>query len=642
MSRSSFLQSLINSFRPLQAVEKKGIIQPEGEVMCRNIKNLCPKTSCEHPVLLPDRCCKTCPGTDAFESHTLGFSSPHSSYPAPGIDNKQDGLDRPKFLQITDANGNVLFEKPIQKRRKGDKKLCGVWRKIPPIYVQYFRQERLFAVITASKYPDGLVAGRIVPNDMASTEVFGSVLSSPTADGIGGLASFEYDPAKKLVKYVIYVDGMVEAVFQAVLSGSNALEKNEATSAGSAVVELRATNGFDYTIRVVGLESEVTRVRIEGPSSKRKRKLKQRIVGNLHRQFHSDNSSFDGWANGTFKKLEAKDIYNLLNNRLYINIVTARHRIRTIQWYGNHFADPYLLLHLFHPPHRKHVVQPRMRGCRWTSDVCLHYDAFLAGFRHKNEIEGVGGSFSVLLGSHDNRLHEDHSPDEFVVGNMYPGQRSARVSSWSHLPDQPEEDEETETEKKTKRGRVEPAEDRVESDDEKVLSILTASRVVKDGEWTVENHPDVLLNLARVLFNLQYLDDAIFLTRRSLEMQPSEQNSWLQHYTLGEILKAYGHYQEATLHFRHCLELNPDFQPAIAHLREMEGTPSPSVTQYTLFIILFLVLGVLFGVVTSIEANFEDTGEVVKTQRHFNRAMAMRSIKLGINHRLIRMRKLNC
>lgn len=155
------------------------------------------------------------------------------------------------------------------------------------------------------------------------------------------------------------------------------------------------------------------------------------------------------------------------------------------------------------------------------------------------------------------------------------------------------------------------------------------------------NNPDVLLNLARVLFNLQYLDDAIFLTRRSLVMQPPEQNSWLQHFTLGEILKAYGHYQEASLHFRHALDLNPGFQPTQAHLREMEGTPSPSVTQYTLFIILFLVLGVIFGVITSIEANFDDSSEV-KTQRHFNRAMAMRSIKLGINPRLIRMRKLNC
>ena len=32
------------------------------------------------------------------------------------------------------------------------------------------------------------------------------------------------------------------------------------------------------------------------------------------------------------------------------------------------------------------------------------------------------------------------------------------------------------------------------------------------------NNAEILLNLARVLFNLQYLDDAIFLTRRSLEV----------------------------------------------------------------------------------------------------------------------------
>lgn len=155
------------------------------------------------------------------------------------------------------------------------------------------------------------------------------------------------------------------------------------------------------------------------------------------------------------------------------------------------------------------------------------------------------------------------------------------------------------------------------------------------------DNPDVLLHLARVLFNLQYLDDAITLTRKSLSMQSTDHNSWLQHFTLGEILKAYGHYQEASFHFRHTLELNPGFPPAQAHLRDLDGTPSPSMTQYTLFIILFLVLGVLFGVISSVEANFDDCSEMVKTQRHFNRAMAMRSIKLGINPRLIRLRKLN-
>jgi Flp pilus assembly protein TadD len=156
--------------------------------------------------------------------------------------------------------------------------------------------------------------------------------------------------------------------------------------------------------------------------------------------------------------------------------------------------------------------------------------------------------------------------------------------------------------------------------------------------------PDILLNLARVLFNLQYLDDAIFLARRSLHLQPSGHNSWLQHYTLGEILKSYGHLQEAALHFHHALELNPGFQPARSHLRDLDSEPSPSVTHLTLLIILFLVVGVLFGVITSVETNFQDAGlgDGSKTQqRHFNRAMAMRSIKLGINPRICRLRKIN-
>jgi len=154
--------------------------------------------------------------------------------------------------------------------------------------------------------------------------------------------------------------------------------------------------------------------------------------------------------------------------------------------------------------------------------------------------------------------------------------------------------------------------------------------------------PDILLNLARVLFNLQYLDDAIFLARRSLHLQSPGDNSWLQHYTLGEILKSLDQQAEAAMHFKQALELNPGFQPAKSHLREMDSTPPPSVTHLTFFIIVFLVVGVLFGVVTSIEGGLQERGgeDGSKTQqRHFNRAMAMRSIKLGINPRLCRLRR---
>lgn len=78
------------------------------------------------------------------------------------------------------------------------------------------------------------------------------------------------------------------------------------------------------------------------------------------------------------------------------------------------------------------------------------------------------------------------------------------------------------------------------------------------------NNADVLLNLARLLFNLQYLEDAIYLTKRSLDLiqadQSGNKNAWMQHYTLGEILRAYGHYHEASLHIRHVLDLNPNYQ----------------------------------------------------------------------------------
>lgn len=33
-----------------------------AKVQCRNIKHDCPKPTCDEPVLLPGRCCKTCPG----------------------------------------------------------------------------------------------------------------------------------------------------------------------------------------------------------------------------------------------------------------------------------------------------------------------------------------------------------------------------------------------------------------------------------------------------------------------------------------------------------------------------------------------------------------------------------------------------
>lgn len=51
------------------------------------------------------------------------------------------------------------------------------------------------------------------------------------------------------------------------------------------------------------------------------------------------------------------------------------------------------------------------------------------------------------------------------------------------------------------------------------------------------HNAEVLLNLARVLLALQYLDDATYLARRSLELQPPDRNAWEQYLTLGQIFK---------------------------------------------------------------------------------------------------------
>lgn len=132
------------------------------------------------------------------------------------------------------------------------------------------------------------------------------------------------------------------------------------------------------------------------------------------------------------------------------------------------------------------------------------------------------------------------------------------------------------------------------------------------------HNADVLLNLAKVLFHLQYLDDAIYLTRRSLEVAPPEKGAWPQYFTLGEIFKAYGHYQEAQIHFRHTLDLNPDYEPAIKYLKEMEDMPSSPMHFYTLIIIICLVIAVLLVILTSLE-NSENVQS--KSQKQFHKSL---------------------
>lgn len=107
------------------------------------------------------------------------------------------------------------------------------------------------------------------------------------------------------------------------------------------------------------------------------------------------------------------------------------------------------------------------------------------------------------------------------------------------------------------------------------------------------DHPDLLLNLARVLFNLKFYDDAVFLAKRSLHMKASDSHAWLQYFTLGEVYKALEKYEEAAFYFKKSLQKNPGLQVAEMHLKELGLDQQHSVNVYTMLIIFGLVSVVL-------------------------------------------------
>ncbi|XP_050413691.1 chordin [Patella vulgata] len=487
-------------------VERKGIIDMKGQTRCKNIKDLCPRPNCVSPVLPKGKCCKVCPDeVKSFEDKfTLGLSKQVATMISSdskrrartefvallvGKNVRREGvetsavaavylsvisndeirysvryhkLDRPKFLQITDANGNVLFERPIEKRRNGDKRFCGIWSKVPAAYVQFVRKERLFAVITSSRYSSGLVSGRLMVNRHAKREVFSSVLASPKPAGIGGLLSVIYNPRTHLVDYVITFDGLFPGsseeyfvtigkkskvlhqstgkadsktrfirgswtlsnkrqskqlargrlhlrltssngasvsgdirpkltcgVSQTILSSGSSLENVKLGSSGTAIFELREKGTVEYKIRLTGLTSKVHRIRLEGAVNKKNRR---QIIGSVHKNFKADENSFNGWSNGTFKKMTADNLHLFLNNKMFLNVATTKHRISELR--GRVIALPY------HQHFTNGAVVPAtlsalssdsfgQAGNAWFSmeiGCSLHYDITITSQDNQNDI----------------------------------------------------------------------------------------------------------------------------------------------------------------------------------------------------------------------------------------------------------------
>lgn len=222
-----------------------------ARVQCRNIKNECPKPTCDEPILLPGRCCKTCPGDSNspdvlqdtpvttinepedmkhFGALLTGRTSTMlkrdemlNNYSTKNPQNLiatgrfsfhkknlyysfyvSEKASRPSAIQFIDNSGNILEEHslvipnngPSSNYQNATGKICGVWRRVPRDYRRLLREDQMNAVlIWGGKFGSDLaLAGPISKYPALSTELFSSLLEpapGTNADvmaGAGGTA----------------------------------------------------------------------------------------------------------------------------------------------------------------------------------------------------------------------------------------------------------------------------------------------------------------------------------------------------------------------------------------------------------------------------------------------------------------------
>jgi len=81
---------------------------------------------------------------------------------------------------------------------------------------------------------------------------------------------------------------------------------------------------------------------------------------------------------------------------------------------------------------------------------------------------------------------------------------------------------------------------------------------------------NALLYLGRILLKVEYFDDAIFVTKKSLKFREVRSNGWKQHFQLGEIEVATGNLKEAVVTLRRAQRLRPDHEPLKKMVRDIE------------------------------------------------------------------------
>ncbi|XP_043217391.1 dorsal-ventral patterning protein Sog-like [Amphibalanus amphitrite] len=113
-------------------------------------------------------------------------------------------------------------------------------------------------------------------------------------------------------------------VFSALLSGVKSNDKTPPATTASGLATLRLWNDgrLDYAIRLIDVRSTVLRISIETD-------LRRRAGGGARPAYEVDDvlpQYLNGWANGTLRRMVARDVEALLDEDLYINVGTEQYR----------------------------------------------------------------------------------------------------------------------------------------------------------------------------------------------------------------------------------------------------------------------------------------------------------------------------
>lgn len=279
----------------VQVQKKRRII---GRVQCRNIKNDCPKPNCEEPILLPGKCCKSCPGEDAKDfvqdppdeeeksmkhfaavltGQSIKSSSdllrkmdfPPTSLQEMGLDYVATGRftfyrkhlyfsfytnkhDRPRMVQFVDTNGNIIEEIALLSSTSYQNltgKICGVWRRVSKDYKRLLREEKISVSLV---WDTAIISGSLYRFRALDTEAFSSLLTGDARDS-GGTSIVSIST----ISPSIHVQIMFNGPFTGRQDGGSFLVKLKYAGNDRTIIE--------ETIRVDKLTNSTTVVELQSP-----------------------------------------------------------------------------------------------------------------------------------------------------------------------------------------------------------------------------------------------------------------------------------------------------------------------------------------------------------------------------------------